>query len=189
MLLPKTGWAPQKVGVGGQGGGTGLPVQRPQRPTCVWRAEGSLEQTAKLFEQLTVLGPAGGEGKGQLCPVLAITSLSPSSALSLGRCGTSLVVRRLLQEQQNREIVSVCFITGIIAPKPTSSRLPSGDAERGLLAAPRVCACPANPAGTSQTVALLSGRVKYACHRGSPSSLPLAQGCGGNTSRSGVLLG
>lgn len=73
-------------------------------------------------------------------------------------------------------------------PKPTSSRLHKGDPEWSLLAARRVCACPVIPASTLQTVALLSGRVKYACHRNSPSSLLLAQGCGGNTSRSGVLL-
>lgn len=42
--------------------------------------------------------------------MLAIASLSPSSALSLERYGTSLFVRRLLRERQNREIVSVCFI-------------------------------------------------------------------------------
>lgn len=73
-------------------------------------------------------------------------------------------------------------------PKPTSSRLHKGDPDGSLLAAPRVCACLVIPASTLQTVALLSGRVKYACHRNSPSSLLLAQGCGGNTSRSGVLL-
>ena len=38
-----------------------------QRPVCVWRVEGSLDQTAKLFVRLVVSSPTGREGAALSC--------------------------------------------------------------------------------------------------------------------------
>ena len=172
---PRSRWGWQRGRRKGLFDTNAVPDPRDRRVFGVWRGLWT-RQRSHLF----------GCGRGRGSSVLRWPSHLCLHAL-LCRLGVTV---RGCSRRRNGGIVSVRLIApGALCLNPPFPGYTKGTLTGSLLAAPRVCARPLIPASTSQTVALLSGRVKHACHRGSPSSLLLlAQGCGGNTSRSGVLL-